>query len=84
MIHIDIESTNTGEDHAVRQIASAIQLALYGAGYEVEFQDARGVSSVGGDDIAGLLLATTFDNLTCYNKALIHHTPKILVSVVDA
>jgi hypothetical protein len=63
-IRIDV----TGDHHDASRIVSAIQLALFGAGYDVTCSDHREPTSMKNADIGVSLMATTFDNIAAVNR----------------
>lgn len=68
-MRIFIEHTKE-EESIVRSVASALQIALFGAGFKVGYEDQhRDVSFMNERGDAGLLMATTFDNLAAMNAA---------------
>jgi hypothetical protein len=58
------------EASIVRSVSSALQIALFGAGFKVGYEDAaHGLTYMKEGGNPALLLATTFDNLAAMNVA---------------
>jgi hypothetical protein len=61
--------TIEGKEPLLRWVATALQLALYTAGFEVYYEHGPGDrTSFDEGDSAGNLLATTFDNIGAFHR----------------